>query len=149
MRRLIFAVALRPLLIALMNKSSSELVLLARNSVTTVSVKVIVYYSYYRLYIFSVMFTIICIGVNTFLCGVTGIVAAMAIVLHLGWSVPGNQKFYTCSNEGGCQGLARLLAGLDSLYEYWHYGMGTAAGYNLPLKKLNSKWSRAELKSRS
>ena len=27
--------------------------------------------------------------------------------------------------------------------------MGTAAQYNLPLKKLNSKWTRAELKSRS
>jgi hypothetical protein len=56
----------------------------------------------------------ICIGVNTYLCGVTGVVAAMAIVLHLGWAVPGNQKFYTCSNEGGSQGIARLLAGLDS-----------------------------------
>jgi len=36
-----------------------------------------------------------------------------------------------------------------ALYEYWHYGMGTAARYDLPLKKLNSKWSRAELKSRA
>jgi hypothetical protein len=95
MKQIISAAILRLLSTALTLKASTDLALTGKGSAPTVSVKVIAPVFSYDESCTLIIFTILCIGVNTFLNGVPGIVTAMAIVLHMGWAIPGNQKYYT------------------------------------------------------